>query len=354
MLFPFLQHLTQLSFRETVNYKPEYSELLHIYTHLQPQQGNPWPIPSQPANTRSQKWKAAIATGGEARSPPRVCRLLEWPGRTLGHKPAARGFVHPPGSRYTCPAGGQGLTRGPRRLVLSCSRETSPTGRGRARLCGRVRGARRQRGARSGESRGSGVSTGRGRGRGGGALTTGRTREWCFRSEWRRRGASWSRPARPEKGWWRRATTASRPAATDPRTAPQGPASATPRRPPPCARTGPRARGGRVGCSPEPWGRSTETSWGTTCACSPGPRAPPCCAPAAGLAPRRRRLVRGVLGGDRRGGGGEGGGRKRRREERCALPPSAPRGQGTGGGGGGGESTPPQRPRPPLSQLGWP
>lgn len=61
----------------------------------------------------------------------------------------------------------------------------------------------------------------------------------------------------------------------------------------------------------------------------------------------------GCWAGTRRRGGG-GGRKRRRREERRALPPSAPRGRGTAGGGGGGESPPQQRPRPPLSQLGWP
>lgn len=54
------------------------------------------------------------------------------------------------------------------------------------------------------------------------------------------------------------------------------------------------------------------------------------------------------------GGGGGGGRKRRRREESRARLPLAPRGRGTGGGGGSGESPLQQRPRPPLSQLGWP
>lgn len=109
-----------------------------------------------------------MAPGGEARSPPRVCGLPEWAGRTLGAEPAARGFAHPPGSRYTCPAGGQGPTRGPRRLVSSCSGETSPTGRGRARLCGRG-GAGRGGGAGPGPGRVAGRGSPRAAGGGGAA-----------------------------------------------------------------------------------------------------------------------------------------------------------------------------------------
>lgn len=49
-------------------------------------------------------------------------------------------------------------------------------------------------------------------------LTRGRTRGWCFRSGWQRRAWSWTRLARPGRGWWTTAGTATRPAATGRRT----------------------------------------------------------------------------------------------------------------------------------------
>lgn len=166
----------------------EQTGLLHLCTHLLPQQGNPWPIPSQPANTPAKmKERESRERGvrhesvqerpaGSRRGGSRLCNPTR-PRGALFTLPrvvtlAPLGVTVPLGDPHALPRAARGKLR-PRA-------GGAPGGPGPApALAGRERGSAATPGQVRGEPRGAEarVPVDCGRGRGGGALTTGRTRE---------------------------------------------------------------------------------------------------------------------------------------------------------------------------------
>lgn len=161
---------------------------MHLRTHLLPQQGNPWPIPSQPANAPAKMKEresgergvrhesAEERPAGSRRRGSRLCNPTRQRGASVTLLRvvtlAPLGVKVPLGDPHTPPRAAReklrpragGAPGGPGPAPASAGRE-----RGSAAALGQVGGEPRGAEAR--------VPVGCGRGRGGGALTMGRTRE---------------------------------------------------------------------------------------------------------------------------------------------------------------------------------
>ena len=178
MLFPFLQHLTQLSFGETVSCEVDRAAAHPDSSPTAARQ--PLADPTPTGDHALAKMKDG---DGPGRGGAESAASLRAPGvgrPDSGSRARREGLRSPSWESIHLPRRGSRSHSGtptPRLELLGGNFAHGEGARPPLRERGSGARRRRRRGARSGESCGSRVSAGRGRGRGGGALTTGRTRE---------------------------------------------------------------------------------------------------------------------------------------------------------------------------------